>query len=130
MCRARFQSPFYKVIFMRGDERLYTPNWCWLIGYLMSSANKPLAFMDQDSYQTCMYMFGFTNLAQVHNFTISAQDIFIFGSILIFLVRFTEIKQQLESHVMQLVQYSFAIPDSQVDVVKSTSKRMQVRLRL
>ena len=36
---------------------------------------------------------------------------------------FRKIKQRLESHIMQLVQYSIAVPDSQVDV-KSTSKRM------
>ena len=40
-------------------------------------------------------LFDFINLTQVHNFTVSAQDIFTFRRLSVFTVSFTEILQVL-----------------------------------
>ena len=64
-------------------------------------------------------LFYCINLIQVHNYMVSVQDILIFGRISIFSVLFTEIKQRL----MQRVQYSTAVPDREVAVVKNAQAR-------
>ena len=44
----------------------------------------------------------FINLAQVHNFTVSAQDIFTFRRLSVFTVRFTRILQVQTKHMVKM----------------------------
>ena len=47
----------------------------------------------EEKFQICL--FDFINLTQVHNFTVSAQNIFTFRRLSVFTVSFTEILQVL-----------------------------------
>ena len=55
-------------------------------------------------YSYIVLLFNFINLTQVHNFTVSAQDIFTFRQLSVFTVGFTGILQVL----MQIMK-SFAL---------------------
>ena len=77
----------------------------------MSMFHKPLSLFDKLYFQTGFYtcamsllypatkeqtvLFNFINLTQVHNFTVSAQDIFTFRRLSVFTVSFTGISQVL-----------------------------------
>ena len=48
-----------------------------------------------DMKKSCLVLSDFINLTQVHNFTVSAQDIFTFRRLSVFTVSFTGILQLL-----------------------------------
>ena len=59
-------------------------------------------------------MFDFINLTQVHNFTVSAQDIFTFRRLSVFTVRFTGILE-----VVMQIMFCTVLLTSQVVMIKS-----------
>ena len=54
-------------------------------------------------------VFGFINLTQVHNFTVSAQDIFTFRRLSVFTVRFTGILQVVMQIMKRFVPFYWLV---------------------
>ena len=66
-----------------------------ILGYYNSVYPRYTRYYENSSYMYRWILSDFINLTQVHNFTVSAQDIFTFRRLSVFTVSFTGILQVL-----------------------------------